>query len=103
MNLHALGTRVLVKMEPREQEQGGIFLPDAYVQRENIGKVVSIGDYVELVDIDDNILISQNRGIDIIIDDEEYTIIEEIDILGRLENDTEKTLSEIEKLVRKNS
>ena len=89
MNLQALGTRVLVKMDPRENEIEGIFIPDAYLQREVIGEVVSIGDYVELVDIGDRVLLRNNCGIEVVIDEGEFSIIEESDILGRIDEDVD--------------
>ncbi len=89
MNLQALGTRVLVKMDPREEEVAGIFIPDAYLQREVVGTVESVGEYVELVDIGDRVLLRQNAGIDIMIEGEEYSIVIEDQILGRIEDSTE--------------
>ena len=90
MKLQALGTRVLVKMDPPEHEVGRFFIPDAYVQRDVVGTVISIGEFVELVDIGQRVLLRQHSGIDVVIDNDDYTIIQEDDILGRfidIEND----------------
>ncbi len=83
MKLQALGTRVLVKMDQPEHEVGRFFIPDAYVQRDVVGTVISIGEYVELVDVGQRVLLRQHSGIDVVIDNDDYNIIQEDDILGR--------------------
>lgn len=93
MNLQALGTRVLVKMDPPEHEVGRFFIPDAYVQRDVVGTVMSTGEYVDLVEIGDRVLIRQHSGIDLVIDNEDYAIIQEDDILGRLAEETDDDFS----------
>ena len=86
MNLQALGTRVLVKMDERAHKCSGIVIPEAYVQREVTGTVKSVGEYVELIDIDEKVLLRHQSGIELIIDGEEYTVVDEDDIIGRIED-----------------
>ena len=87
MILHALGTKILVKMDKRQQQTGRFFIPDVFVNREVIGTVASVGDYVESVDVNDRVLLKQNAGIELVIDDDEYTLIEEDFVLGRIEEE----------------
>lgn len=89
MNLQAIGTRVIVKMDPREQETGGIFIPDAYLQREVLGTVASTGEYVELVEPGDRVLLRYSAGVELMIDKHEYTLITEDDILARIDDTDE--------------
>ena len=86
MNLQALGTRVLVKMDERSCDTSGIVIPEAYVQREVTGTVKSVGEYVELIDLEEKVLLRHQSGIELSIDGEQYTIVEEDDILGRIED-----------------
>jgi chaperonin GroES len=94
MKLQSLGTRVLVKMDPPEQEIGRFFIPDAYLQRDVVGTVVSIGEYVELADVGDRVLIRQHSGIDLVIDNDDYTIVQEDDILARLVDEQDNQSSD---------
>ncbi|GEM_PF-4375601 len=84
MRLQALGTRVLVKMDQREQQAGSIFIPEAYLKREVIGTVESIGVLTEFVNTGDKVLLRQNAGVEVILNGDEYTLIDEDDILCRI-------------------
>jgi len=90
MKLQALGTRVLVKMDSREQHYGSIFIPEAYLRREIIGTVESVGLFTEFVNTGDRVLIKQNAGVEVIVDGNEYTLVDEDDILCSItDSDTE--------------
>lgn len=86
MNLQALGTRVLVKMDERAHDTSGIVIPEAYIKRESTGTVQSVGEYVELIDLAEKVLLHRQSGIELTIDGQEYTIVEEEHILGRIED-----------------
>ncbi|RJP57893.1 MAG: co-chaperone GroES [Candidatus Auribacter fodinae] len=88
MKLNAIGTRVLVQMDPRENELNGIIIPDAYLYRESIGTVISTGDYVDLVEPGDRVLLKQCCGVDVVIDGCEFSIVTEDDVLGIVEEIT---------------
>ncbi len=92
MNIKPLGDRVLVKpVEDREVKKGGIIIPDTAKEKPQEGKVVAVG----TGKLDDNgkpiafnvkkgdrVLMPKYGGAEIKIDDVEYQIIREEDILG---------------------
>jgi len=87
-----LGDRVLVKqVEDDEQVKGGIIIPDSAKEKPQEAEVVALGtgkkddsgkDIPFLVKKGDKILISKYGGIDVKVDDVEYKILREEDILG---------------------
>ena len=88
-----LGTRVLVKrIEPAEQKsEGGIFLPDTAKEKPQEGEVIAVGngkilDNGTKVPLDvkagDKILFGKYSGTDIKIDNEEYLILREDEVLA---------------------
>ncbi|MCB1195006.1 hypothetical protein KDK77_02370 [bacterium] len=92
MILHALGTKVLVKMDARQPKTGRIFIPDSFVSREITGTVASIGEYVDCVDVNDRVLLRHNAGVELVIDDEEYTLVDEDSVLGLIEDSPIETI-----------
>jgi chaperonin GroES len=91
-NLTPIGDRVVVKPEPEEQKtKSGIVLPDSAKEKPSEGKVVSVGtgrildngQKVPLeVKVGDNIIYSKYGGTEVKIDNEEYIILSERDILA---------------------
>ncbi len=87
-----LGTRVLVKrIEENEQKSaGGIFIPDAAVEKPQEAEVISLGngknDDGEIIEfsvkVGDKVLISKYGGTEVKIDGDECLILNESDILG---------------------
>lgn len=92
MILHAIGTKILVKMDARQPQTGRIFIPDAFVSRELTGTVASIGDYVDCVDLNDRVLLRHNVGVELVINDEEYTLVDEDSVLGIIEDSPVETI-----------
>ncbi len=93
--IRPLGDRVVVKPLPMEERtKGGIVLPDTAKEKPQKGEVVAVGsgrllDNGQRVAIDlkvgDQVLYSKYAGNEVKIDDEEYLILREMDILGVLE------------------
>lgn len=92
MKLQPLGDRILVKaLESRERTKGGIVLPDTAKERPQEGKVVAIGSGKMLEDgtikslevkTGDTILFGKYAGTEVKVDEEEYLILREEDILA---------------------
>lgn len=95
MKLRPLHDRVLVKrLEPQERVKGGIIIPDTAKEKPQEGEIVAVGDGKMLKDgsvrpmnvkAGDKILFGKYSGTDVKIDDEDYLIMREDDILGVLE------------------
>ncbi|AEG16412.1 MULTISPECIES: co-chaperone GroES [Desulfofundulus] len=95
MKIRPLGERVVVKPLPSEEKtKGGIVLPETAKEKPQEGEVVAVGPGRLLengtrVPIDlkvgDRVLFSKYAGNEVKIDDEEYLIMREADILGVIE------------------
>ncbi len=93
--IRPLGERVVIKPLPLEEvTKGGIVLPDTAKEKPQKGEVVAVGsgrllDNGQRVAIDlkvgDQVLYSKYAGNEVKIDDEEYLILRENDVLGVLE------------------
>jgi len=93
--IRPLGERVVVKPLPTEEvTKGGIVLPDTAKEKPQEGEVVAVGpgrllDNGTRVPIDlkvgDRILFSKYAGNEVKLDDVEYLIMRESDILGVIE------------------
>lgn len=93
--IRPLGERVVVKPLPLEEvTKGGIVLPDTAKEKPQEGEVVAVGsgrllDNGTRVAIDlkvgDKILFSKYAGNEVKINDVEYLIMREADILGVIE------------------
>jgi chaperonin GroES len=95
MKIRPLHDRVLVKrIESKEAVKGGIIIPDTAKEKPQEGEVIAVGPGKVLEDgkvlpmnvkVGDRILFGKYSGTDVKIDDEEYLIMREDDILGVLE------------------
>jgi len=93
--IRPLGERVVVKPLPSEERtKGGIVLPDTAKEKPQEGEVIAVGsgrllETGQRVPIDlkpgDRILFSKYAGNEVKIDDVEYLIMREADILGVIE------------------
>ena len=93
--IRPLGDRVVVKQVPSEEvTKSGIVLPDTAKEKPQQGEVVAVGsgrllDSGQRVPMDlkvgDKILFSKYAGNEVKIDDVEYLILREMDILGVIE------------------
>ena len=95
MNIKPLQDRLLVqRVEVGEQKKGGIIIPDTAKEKPMEGKVMAIGGGKVREDgtkapmdlkIGDRILFGKYAGTEIKLDDQEYLIMREDDVLGVLE------------------
>jgi len=93
--IRPLGERVVIKSLPGEEvTKGGIVLPDTAKEKPQEGEVIAVGpgrllDNGTRVSIDlkvgDCILFSKYAGNEVKLDDVEYLIMRESDILGVIE------------------
>ena len=94
MKVRPLHDRVLIKrVEEQETVRGGIIIPDSAKEKPQEGEVVAVGTGKRLengqvipleVKEGDRILFGKYSGNDIKIDDEEYMILKEDEILAKL-------------------
>lgn len=95
VNVRPLQDRILVKrLEEQEAVKGGIIIPDTAKEKPQEGEVIAVGngkkkDDGTVVPLDvkagDRILFGKYSGTDIRIDDEEYLILREEEVLAVLE------------------
>lgn len=94
MKIKPLHDRILVKrVEAEEEFRGGIVIPDTAKEKPQEGEVVAVGDGKVLengqklplaVQQGDRILFGKYSGTEVKIDDEEYLIMREDEVLGVL-------------------
>jgi len=94
VNITPLHDRVLVRrLEEKETVKGGIIIPDSAKEKPQEGEVIAVGagkinDKGERIALDvkagDRDLFGKNSGNDIKIDDEEYMILKEDEILAKI-------------------
>jgi chaperonin GroES len=93
VHITPLHDRVLVRrLEGKEAVKGGIIIPDTAKEKPQEGEVIAVGngrrEKGELIPLDvkpgDRILFGKYSGNDITIDDEEYMILKEDEILAKI-------------------
>lgn len=93
VNITPLNDRVLVRgLEEKETAKGGIIIPDTAKEKPQEGEVIAVGaGKMEKgrripipVKVGDRILFGKYTGSDIKIDDQEYMILREDEILAKL-------------------
>ncbi len=95
MNIRPLHDRVVIKrMEEERTSAGGIVIPDSATEKPIRGKIIAVGKGKLLengdirpldVKVGDNVLFGKYSGTEVKIEDEEYVIMREDDIMGILE------------------
>ena len=95
MKIRPLHDRLLVeRLEEKEVKKGGIIIPDTAKEKPQEGKVVAVGngkvtDEGKKIPLDvkagDKILFGKYSGSEVKLDDKEYLIMREDDILAILE------------------
>lgn len=84
--LTPIKTKVLIKMqEGQEVTKSGIILTANKENKPILAKVISIGKEVTQVKINDDVIVSRYIGNKIKYNNEEYIVLEEKEILARLE------------------
>jgi chaperonin GroES len=93
VNITPLHDRVIVKrIEEKETVKGGIIIPDTAKEKPQEGEVVAVGsgkrEKGELIPLDvkvgDRILFGKYSGNEIKIDEQEYLILKEDEILAKI-------------------
>ncbi|MFY9607214.1 MAG: co-chaperone GroES [Blastocatellia bacterium] len=94
-SIRPLQDRIIIKrIEEGEQIRGGIIIPDSAKEKPQEGEVIAVGagkklDSGERVAMDvkegDRVLFGKYAGTEVKLDDEEYLIMREDDILGVIE------------------
>jgi chaperonin GroES len=80
-----LKDRVFVSYtEEMQKTAGGLYIPDSAKEKPQSGKVEAVGDDVKSLKVGDKILFDRYSGSKINIDNIEYLIIKEEDVLGIL-------------------
>ncbi|MGI6091075.1 MAG: co-chaperone GroES [Saccharofermentanales bacterium] len=94
MNIKPLADRVMVKMlEAEETTKSGIVLPGSAKEKPQVAEIVAVGpggivdgkDVIMEVEVGDHVLISKYAGTEVKIDNVEYTILRQSDILAIVE------------------
>ena len=95
MKVRPLHDRILVKrIEEGEVRKGGIIIPDTAKEKPQEGKVIAVGngkvnDEGKKIPLDvkagDKILFGKYSGSEVKVDDEEYLILREEDVLAIIE------------------
>jgi len=95
MKIRPLHDRILVKrVEEQEVRKRGIIIPDTAKEKPQEGKVIAVGngkvtDEGKKIPLDvkagDRILFGKYSGSEVKVEDEEYLILREEDVLGILE------------------
>ncbi|OGR40666.1 MAG: co-chaperone GroES [Elusimicrobia bacterium GWA2_61_42] len=92
MKIQPLGDRLIIKaVEPKEIKKGGIIIPDTAKEKPQEGEVMAVGkgklnEEGKIVPMEvktgDIVLYGKYSGTEIKINDEEYIIMREEDVLG---------------------
>jgi len=95
MKIRPLHDRILVKrLEEQEVKKGGIIIPDTAKEKPQEAKVIAVGngkvtDEGKKIPLDvkagDKILFGKYSGSEVKLDDEEYLILREEDVLAIIE------------------
>ncbi len=68
-----------------EKTSGGLYIPDAAKEKPQRGKIEAVGSEVKGVKVGDTILFDKYSGSKITLENQEYLILKEEDILGIIE------------------
>jgi chaperonin GroES len=96
MKIRPLYDRIVVKrIEQQEQKVGGLFIPDSAKEKPQEGEVMAVGKGKRLEDgkvipldvqVGDRILFGKYSGSDIKLDQDEFLIMREDEVLGILDS-----------------
>jgi chaperonin GroES len=95
--IRPLGDKILVeRIEAEEKTKGGIILPDTAKEKPKEGRVVAVGEGRLLengervpfqVKVNDRIIFASYAGTEVKIDEKEYLIMSEEDVLAVIEKE----------------
>ena len=94
IKLSPLADRVLIKPTPKEEvSKGGIILPDTAKEKPQEGQIIAVGPgrltedgkrIAMEVKVGEKVLFAKYAGTEIKLDGEEYLIVRESDVMGKL-------------------
>lgn len=91
MNIKPLGDRVVIKLlESEETTKGGIVLPGSAKEQPQMAEILAVGpggmvdgkEVVMEVKVGDKVIYSKYAGTEVKVDNEEYIIVRQSDILA---------------------
>lgn len=94
MKLNPFADRVVIKMvEQEETTKSGIVLPGNAKEKPQMAEVVAVGpggvvdgNKIEMyVKVGDKVIINKYSGTEVKLDDQEYTIVKQSDVLAKVE------------------
>ena len=95
MKFHPLHDRILIKrIEEKETARGGIIIPDSAKEKQQEGEVIAVGngrktEEGKILPLDvkagDRILFGKYSGSEIKVDNEDFLILKEEEVLGVIE------------------
>lgn len=100
MKFEPLEDRVLIKPDNPEESRGLIYIPEGHRQKEQIGTVIavsggirnSLGQLVEpIVRVGDRVLFGKYTGTEIKMEETNYIIMRDRDILGLVRDEPKAT------------
>ena len=81
--IKVLGTRVLVEEVVEDiKSESGIILGDTKTSPQKIGKVISVGNLVEEIKVNDKVMFDSYNSFSIDFDGKSYLIMEENNVIG---------------------
>ena len=80
-----LGKNILLERCVKQTFQGGLYIPNAYQNEPLFGEVVAIGDGVKKIKKGNRVLFKKYAPDEVELDNKEYLICVEEDIIGILE------------------
>jgi chaperonin GroES len=87
MKVKPLKERLFVRYyQEEEKTSGGLFIPDTAKEKPQKGVVEAVGSEVKDVKVGDTVLFDKYSGSKVNIDEVEYLIVKEEDVLGVIEN-----------------
>ena len=82
--MRVLGVRVLLEIIEKEEIKDGIVIPDN-AEKDREYKAIGVGDLVEDLKVGDYVLLAKYTGTEISKDGKNYLIIDEDEILAKVE------------------
>ncbi|TYB94810.1 MAG: co-chaperone GroES [Kosmotoga sp.] len=89
MKVIPLGSRLLIKpIQEEKRTEGGIVIPETAKEKPMKAEVLGVGKEVEDLDVKpkDKVIFSKYAGTELKTDEEDYIIIDQDDVLAKLED-----------------
>ncbi len=89
MKVIPLGSRLLIRpIQEEKRTEGGIVIPETAKEKPMKAEVLDVGKEVEDLDVKpkDKVIFSKYAGTELKIDEEDYIIIDQDDVLAKLED-----------------